>query len=65
MSLGLTGRRRAGKGRQGVSGASPLQLLFSHSVASDSLRPHGLQHARPPCPLPPPGVHSNSRSLSW
>ena len=29
---------------------------FSHSVVSDSLRTHGLQHARPPCPLPTPGV---------
>ena len=28
---------------------------------SDSLRPHGLQHARPPCPSPTPGVHSDSR----
>ena len=33
---------------------------FSHSVVSDSLRPHELQHARPPCPSPTPGVHSNS-----
>ena len=32
----------------------------SHSVVSDSLRPRGLQHARPPCPSPTPGVHSNS-----
>ena len=31
----------------------------SHSVVSDSLRPHGLQHARPPCPSPTPGVYSN------
>ena len=31
---------------------------------SDSLRPHGLQHARPPCPSPTPGVYSNSCSLS-
>ena len=31
---------------------------------SDSLRPHELQHARPPCPSPTPGVHSNSRPLS-
>ena len=31
---------------------------------SDSLRPHGLQHARPPCPSPTPGVHSNSRPSS-
>ena len=29
-------------------------VQFSHSVASDSLRPHGLQHARPPCPSPTP-----------
>ena len=33
---------------------------FSRSVVSDSLRPHELQHARPPCPLPTPGVHPNS-----
>ena len=31
---------------------------------SDSLRPHGLQHARPPCPSPTPGVHSDSCSSS-
>ena len=31
---------------------------------SDSLWPHGLQHARPPCPPPTPGVYSNSRPLS-
>ena len=35
-------------------------VQFSHSVVSDSLRPHGLQHARPPCLLPTPGVYSNS-----
>ena len=33
---------------------------FSRSVMSDSLRPHELQHARPPCPSPTPRVHSNS-----
>ena len=37
---------------------------FSCSVVSDSLRPHGLQHARPPCPSPTPGVYSNSCPLS-
>ena len=37
---------------------------FSHSVVSDSLRPHGLLHARPPCPSPTPGVYSNSCPLS-
>ena len=34
---------------------------FSRSVVSDSLRPHGLQHARPPCPSPTPRAYSNSR----
>ena len=42
-----------------------LLLLFSHSVVSDSLQPHGLQHARPPCPSPSPGVCSNSCPLNW
>ena len=32
-------------------------VQFSHSVVSDSLRPHESQHARPPCPSPTPGVH--------
>ena len=41
----------------------PLVSQFSCSVVSDSLRPHGLQHARPPCPLPTPRVYS--KSLSW
>ena len=35
-------------------------VQFSCSVMSDSLRPHELQHARPPCPSPTPGVHSYS-----
>ena len=37
---------------------------FSRSVGSGSVRPHGLQDARPPCPSPTPGVHSNSCSSS-
>ena len=40
-------------------------LLFTHSVMSDCLRPHGLWHARLPCPLPPPRVHWNSCPLYW
>ena len=39
-------------------------VQFSHSVLSDSLRPHELQHARPPCPSPTPGVYPNSCPLS-
>ena len=38
-------------------------VQFSHLVVSDSLQPHGLQHARPPCPSPTPGVYSNSMSI--
>ena len=38
----------------------------SLSVVSDSLRPHESQHARPPCPSPTPGVHSDSHpSSQW
>ena len=43
-------------------GFSSVQL--SCSVMSDSLRPHGLQHGRPPCPSPTPGVYSNLCPLS-
>ena len=39
------------------SKASISSVQFSHSVRSDSLRPHEPQHARPPCPSPTPGVH--------
>ena len=39
-------------------------VQFSLSVVSDSLRPHELQHARPPCSSPTPGVYSNSCPLS-
>ena len=39
-------------------------VQFSPSVLSDYLRPHGLQHAKPPCPSPTPGVYSNSCPLS-
>ena len=39
-------------------------VQFSCSVMSDSLQPHGLQHARPPCPSPTRGAYSNSCPLS-
>ena len=39
-------------------------VQFSRSVQPDFLRPHELQHARPPCPSPTPGVHSDSRPSS-
>ena len=39
-------------------------VQFSHSVVSDALWPHGLQHAGLPCPSPTPGAYSNSCSSS-
>ena len=39
-------------------------VQFSYSIVSNSLQPHGLQHARFPCPSPTPGVYSNSCLLS-
>ena len=39
-------------------------VQFSHSVMSDSLRPHESPHTRPPCPSPIPGVHSDLHPLS-
>ena len=43
----------------------PTSVQFSHSVLSNSLRSHGLQHASPPCPSPTtPEVYSNSCPLS-
>ena len=40
-------------------------VQFSHSVMSNSLWPHELKHARPPCPSPTPRIHPNSCLLSW
>ena len=40
-------------------------VQFSHSVVSNSLWPHELQHTRSPCPSPTPGVHPNSCPSSW
>ena len=44
---------------------SQYKYQFSPSVVSDSLRPHGLQHCRLPCPLPTSKVCSNSRPPIW
>ena len=55
--------RREKGSENSVKGSSSVQ--FSCSVMSDSLRPHGLQHARPPCPSPTPQVYSNSYLSSW
>ena len=42
-----------------VKSFSGCDVHFSHSVVSDSLRPHESQHTRPPCPSPTPRVYSN------
>ena len=55
-------KRIGGEGYCTNTGILPVQ--FSRSVVSDSLRPHELQHARPPCPSPTPGVHSDPRPSS-
>ena len=54
--------RKEGSGDREGGGISSVQ--FSCSVVSDSLQPHGLQHARPPYPSLTPGVYSNSRPSS-
>ena len=46
-----------------TAGFSSVQ--FSHSIVSNSLQPHELQHTRPPCPSPTPEVYSNSCPLGW
>ena len=52
------GKLRIASNQQKLEKFSSVQ--FSHSVVSISLRPHELHHARPPCPSPTPGVHSDS-----
>ena len=52
--------------RRGWEETELSSVQFSHSVVYDSLRPHELQHTRPPCPSPTPGVHPNScPSSQW
>ena len=63
MVHSVLGMRFSGvRERQNWNGV--FQFQFSHSVVSDSLRPHELQPTRPPCPSPTPGVYTNSRPLS-
>ena len=53
-----------GRGRESkilrIAKLAGCSVQFSHSVMSDSLWPHGLQHASLPCPSPTPGAYSNS-----
>ena len=54
------------KKHEGSDPAGKIYFIsqLSRSVVADSLWPHGLQHARPPCPSPTPGVYSNPCPLS-
>ena len=52
------------QGPQAVVQVQFSSVQFSRTVMSDSLQPHRLQHAKPPCPSPTPGVYSNSCPLS-
>ena len=48
-----------------IMASGPISSVqFSHSVVSESLRPHEPRHARPPCPSPTPGVYTNPCPLS-
>ena len=58
------GSQRVGHDWATNTNTSLVYSQFSHSVMSDSLQPHGLQHARPPCPSSTPRVHPNPCSLS-
>ena len=49
---------------QSIGASTSASVQFSPSVGSNSFRPHGLQHTRPPCPSPITEVYSNSCPLS-
>ena len=59
------GRQRKREGRGGSQQCWRKLMLFSPSVVSDSLQPHGLQHARLPCPSLSPWACSDSWPMSW
>ena len=58
----ITSQEQCQRHLEGHKAFSSVQV--SRSVMSDSLQPHGLQHARPPCPSPTPGAYSNSWPFS-
>ena len=66
LSLSLFTEHPSESKKHGVQSKSKEfnSVQLSHSVVSDSLQPHGLQHARLPCPSPASGAYSNSYPLS-
>ena len=67
LKLGWACQTALKRGCEAKCSVSPICffVVVQCSVMSDSLRSHGPQHAKPPCPSPTPGVHSNSCPLSW
>ena len=65
LNLGLLNCRRIlyQLSYEGSPGMTLYSVPFRGSVVSDSLQPHGLQYARPPCPKPTPRVYPNSYPL--
>ena len=61
----MLGEKRSSKKRTSSELSIVSSVQFSRSVMSNSLWPHGLQHARPPCPSPTLGAYSNSCPSSW
>ena len=59
----FTGSQLFASGSQIIGASASVQL--SRTVVSNSLQPHGLQHARAPCPSPTPRVYSKSCPSSW
>ena len=64
MPKGFSRQENAGVGSHFLLHYMNIQFSWVQSVMSDSLRSHGPQHARLPCPSPTPGVYPNSCPLS-
>ena len=62
---GSGGEASTSRTRQNKHWVQISSVQFTHSVVSDTLRPHGLQHARLPIPSPTPRAYSNSSPSSW
>ena len=61
---GLVEKKENRKEERAIKPVIISSVQFNRSVVSDSLQPHELQHTRPPCPSPTPGVHTDSRPSS-
>ena len=64
LSLWSEDKKVVAEIRKAVMELEIISIQFSCSVMSNSLQPHGLQHVRPTCPSPTPGIYLNSCPLS-